>query len=345
VPTTAQAYSFNITVVPHGAFGYLSAWSTGSPQPLVATLNSPKGYVVGNAAIVPAGTGGAIDLFATNDTDVVIDINGYFAAASSQAQDFYPMTPCRVADTRASSGFSDGFGPPSLVAGGTRSFAVQSSSCEVPSSAEAYSMRMTVVAAGPLGYITAWPVEQPLPLVATLNAPNGGVIGNQAIVPAGTAGAIDVFASGNTDLIIDINGYFAAPGGSGGLQFYTLAPCRVADTRAGSAGSGITGSFGPPSLVAGATRDFPMPTSACGVPSTAQAYSLNLTLVAPAGPFGYLTAWPTGQMLPLAATLNASDGGVVSAGAIVPAGTDGAISVFAQNATDLVIDINGYFAP
>jgi hypothetical protein len=300
--------------------------------------------VVGNAAIVAAGTSGAIDLFATNDTDVVIDINGYFVAASAQAQDFYPMTPCRVADTRANSGFSDGFGPPSLVAGGTRAFPVQSSSCDVPSSAEAYSMRMTVVAAGPLGYITAWPVGQPLPLVATLNAPNGGVIGNQAIVPAGTAGAIDLFASGNTDLIIDINGYFAAPG-SGGLHFYALAPCRVADTRSGSAGSGITGAFGPPSLVAGATRDFPMPTSSCGIPSTAQAYSLNLTLVAPAGPFGYLTAWPTGQMLPLAATLNASDGGVVSAGAIVPAGTDGAISVFAQNATDLVIDINGYFAP
>jgi hypothetical protein len=286
VPTTAQAYSFNITVIPHGALGYLSAWPTGSPQPLVATVNS-----------------------------------------------------------RASSGFSDGLGPPSLVADGTRSFPVQSSSCEVPSSAEAYSMRMTVVAPAPLGYITAWPVGQPLPLVATLNAPNGGVIGNQAIVPAGTAGAIDVFASGNTDLVIDLNGYFAAPG-SGGLHFYTLPPCRVADTRSGSAGSGITGAFGPPSLVAGATRDFPMPTSFCGIPSTAQAYSLNLTVVAPE-PLGYLTAWPTGQPFPLASTLNAnaSTGGTVSAGAIVPAGTDGAISVFALNTTDLVIDINGYFAP
>jgi hypothetical protein len=181
-------------------------------------------------------------------------------------------------------------------------------------------------------------------LVATVNAPNGGVIGNEAIVSAGTAGAIDVFASENTDLVMDINGYFAAPGNPGGLQFYALAPCRVADTRSGAAGSGITGAFGPPSLVGGATRDFPMPTSACGTPSSAQAYSLNLTVVAP-GPLGYLTAWPTGQTLPLAATLNASNGGIVGAAAIVPAGTSGSISVYASAPTDLVIDINGYFAP
>jgi hypothetical protein len=33
---------------------------------------------VANAAIVPAGTGGAVSVFVTNNTDVVIDINGYF---------------------------------------------------------------------------------------------------------------------------------------------------------------------------------------------------------------------------------------------------------------------------
>jgi hypothetical protein len=38
------------------------------------------------------------------------------------------------------------------------------------------------------------------------------------------------------------------------LAFYTLAPCRIADTRTGD---GFTGAFGPPSLVGGATRNFP----------------------------------------------------------------------------------------
>ncbi len=74
-------------------------------------------------------------------------------------------------------------------------------------------------------------------------------------------------------------------------EFYPLTPCRVADTR----GNGFTGDFGPPSLVGGATRNFPIPSaSGCGVPSTAQAYSLNITVVPNGTPLSYLTAWPTG---------------------------------------------------
>ena len=55
-----------------------------------------------NAAIVPAGTGGAISAFATNDTDVILDINGYFVAATNpSALAFYPLPPCRLVDTRS----------------------------------------------------------------------------------------------------------------------------------------------------------------------------------------------------------------------------------------------------
>jgi hypothetical protein len=340
VPAIAQAYSLNITVVPHGALGYVTVWPTGSSVPIAATLNSLNGAEVSNAAIVPAGASGSISLFASNDTDVMIDINGYFAPPSGpQALAFYPVTPCRVVDTRAGSGLTGAFGQPSLSGGVTRDFPVPSSNCGIPSSAHAYSVRTTVVARGPLGYLTAGPAEQPLPTVATLNALNGGVIGNQAIVSAGTNGSISLFASNNTDLVIDIDGYFAPPGGPGALYFYPLAPCRVADTRSGT---GFSGALGPPSLVGRATRNFPMPTSTCGIPSSAQAYSLNMTAVA-SNPLGYLTAWPAGHALPVAATLNALNGGVVGSGAIVPGGTSGAISVFASNNTDLVIDINGYF--
>jgi hypothetical protein len=51
-------------------------------------------------------------------------------------------------------------------------------------------------------------------------------------VPAGTGGAIDLFVTNATDMVIDINGYFAPPG-TGGLSLYTLTPCRVLDTRQG----------------------------------------------------------------------------------------------------------------
>jgi hypothetical protein len=48
---------------------------------LVSTLNDVTGTIVANAAIVPAGTSGSIDVYASNNTDIIIDINGYYAAA------------------------------------------------------------------------------------------------------------------------------------------------------------------------------------------------------------------------------------------------------------------------
>jgi hypothetical protein len=79
IPAAAQAYSLNITVVPPGPLGFITAYPTGQPLPLAATLNSLEGFIVGNAAIIAAGSGGAIDVFASSATDIVIDINGYYA--------------------------------------------------------------------------------------------------------------------------------------------------------------------------------------------------------------------------------------------------------------------------
>ena len=79
LPANAAAYSLNMTVVPSGILGYLAIWPAGASQPPVSTLNALKGQVVANAAIVPVGTNGAISVFATNTTQVVIDTNGYFA--------------------------------------------------------------------------------------------------------------------------------------------------------------------------------------------------------------------------------------------------------------------------
>jgi len=54
----------------------LSVWPAGQPQPVVSTLNSLDVSTIANAAIVPAGTAGAIDAYANNDTDLIVDING-----------------------------------------------------------------------------------------------------------------------------------------------------------------------------------------------------------------------------------------------------------------------------
>ena len=341
IPNDVEAYSLNVTVFPHRPLGFLSVWPAYAPFPVVSTLNSFDGAVVANAAIVPAGYNGVISAYASDDTDVFIDVNGYFAPPNGRGLAFYPVPPCRVADTRSYGGKSGAFGPPTLAAWSTRDFPVPSSSCGIPSSAQAYSLNMTAWPVGALQYLTTWPSGQPQPFVSTLNAYNGGLVANAAIVPAGTNGAISVFVTDKTEAIIDINGYFAPPGNPGALFFYPITPCRVADTRSYG---GKSGAFGPPQMSGMSTRSFALASSSCNVPPGAQAYSLNVTAW-PGGPLGFLSAWPTGQAQPLVSTLNSLTGRVVPNAAIVPAGANGAISLFVTDPTDIFIDINGYFAP
>ena len=66
----------------------------------------------------------------------------------------------------------------------------------------------TVVPPGPLGFITMWPEGQPQPLVATLNALDGAITNNMAIVPTSN-GSVTVSPSNPTHLILDIFGFFA----------------------------------------------------------------------------------------------------------------------------------------
>ena len=166
-----------------------------------------------------------------------------------------------------------------------------------------------------------------------MNAPSGLITANAAIVPAGSSGDINVFSTSTTQVVIDINGYFAPPG-SGGLSFYPVTPCRVVDTR------NPDGPRGGPQLFG--ERTFPI-SGACGLPSTAKAYSFNATVV-PLGSLGYLSLWPTGDPQPVVSTLNSPDGSIDSNAAIVPT-LSGSINAFASNGTQLVLDTNGYFAP
>jgi hypothetical protein len=249
---------------------------------------------------------------------------------------FVPVAPCRVADTRNPNGV---FGGPFIGGGTTRGFPVPNSACSIPASAQAYSINTTVVPKGGLGFLTMFPCAQSQPLVSTLNSVDGRVKASAAIVPAGANGAICAFATNDTDLVIDINGYFVPSTNANALQFFPLSPCRLVDTR------GPIGSLGGPSLVGNMARSFPLLSSNCTVPGTAQAYSLNYTSVPRPSGLGFLTTWPTGQSQPLVSTLNAPTGAVTANGAIVPAGTNGNVSVFVSNDSDLVIDINGYFAP
>jgi hypothetical protein len=185
--------------------GYLTTWAKGQSMPATSTLNNPTATIVANAAIVQAGTGGDIEVYTSNRTDLIIDLDGYFAAPGQDGLSLYPTAPCRVLDTRTvgdGQPFTHTLNPPVNVVG---------SACAPPSTAQAYVFNATVVPSGSLGYLTLWPDGQNQPVVSTLNATDGMVTSNMAIVPTGPtdAGYINAYADGLTQLILDISAYFA----------------------------------------------------------------------------------------------------------------------------------------
>jgi len=336
----AGAYSLNVTLVPidHQHVSYLTIWPADGTRPVVSTMNSLDGRVKANAAIVPAGASGAVSVYVTNTTNVVLDIDGYFAPATQSTLAFYSLPPCRVADTR-SIHFPQGLGAPQLSAGVARDFPMLSSTC-IPTNVTpaAYSLNFTAVPypqqGDPLGYLELWPTgQQPPNPVSTLNNPTGTNVANAAIVPAGTHGEITAYANDDTNLLIDINGYFAAPG-QGGLSLYPLAPCRVFDSRGVGGGQPFSGLLNPP---------VNFPNSGCGVPTAALGYVANATVI-PSPTLAYLTLWPDGQNQPVVSTLNAPDGWITSNMAIVPT-SNGSIDAYAAGLTQLILDISSYFAP
>jgi hypothetical protein len=327
IPAAAQAFSLNVAVVPHSGLGFLTVWPTGLARPQVATLNSLDGRIKSNAAIVPAGTGGAISVFGTNDTDVILDINGYFVPSSTPGSlAFYPLTPCRLVDTRNGTLLSGSF-----ATGQTRTLPILSSTCAVPATAQAYSLNFVAVPPARVGFLTAYPTGVARPVVATLNDVTGTVAANAAVVPAGTSGSIDVFASDATQLVVDINGYYAPPA-TGGLSLYNLPPCRVLDTRLPSGAPPITGQL-----------DVNVLGSVCGGTPATQAYVFNATVV-PTASLGFLTMWPQGTTRPGVATLNALDGAITNNLAVVPT-SNTQVSAFVSDSTHLILDLFGYFAP
>ncbi len=136
-----------------------------------------------------------------------------FQLCVAQAQvplSFVPVTPCRVVDTRLAAG---PFGGPSIVGSASRSFPIPSGSCNIPAGAAAYSFNATVVPHNnqPVYFILVWPTGQPQPLASSINSFTGLILANGVIVPAGTNGAVSVYVSDTTDVLLDIDGYFVAP--------------------------------------------------------------------------------------------------------------------------------------
>lgn len=188
----------------------------------------PDGFYPANTSVLVSASPGAGFMFSgftgalagpSNPQSLTMtapqSVTAHFAGSSQppvpiggQPLRFVAVTPCRVADTRYGEGKSGALGPPALAPRETRTMPISAGSCGIPTSAAAYSLNVTVVPAGALGYLTIWPAGVAQPLASTLNSFDGRVVANAAIVPAGAHGAVSVFVTDRTDVIVDINGYF-----------------------------------------------------------------------------------------------------------------------------------------
>jgi phospholipase C len=133
-----------------------------------------------------------------------------------------------------------------------------------------------------------------------------------------------------------------APPMGGSSNFFTLQPCRVADTR------DPPGPYGAPALSGSGARQFSL-AGRCGVPAGASAVAANLTVVAPTAA-GFLSVVPAGTPASGTSNLNFRAGEVRSNNAVLsllgsPAGSISVQADAFMGQTDFVLDVSGYFQP
>jgi hypothetical protein len=139
--------------------------------------------------------------------------------------------------------------------------------------------------------------------------------------------------------VIQLGWQPAAPA-AGALDFYTLTPCRLLDTRTSASPSGG------PALASGSQRVV-LASGACGIPAGAKALALNVTVVASPGS-GYVTLFPGDGAPAVASTINfglrqTRANNAVAKLAASGSGTLGLVSSSPSGPVHVVLDVTGYF--
>jgi hypothetical protein len=329
VPTGSQAVLANVTATNPAGAGFLTVWNCSATMPVVSTLNFAAGATVPNAATIPLDGSGAMCVFSNVDTDLIVDINGYYS--TSALGHYAPLNPTRVLDSRSGVGTPD-----RLVAGATVELPL-AGVAGVPADASAVAINVTSINPSADGFVTAYPCSSDRPVASNLNPQVGRVRPNLVVAPLSSSGSICLFTYTEVDLVVDVLGYVSdhVP-----ARLTASTPFRFTDTRdlyrpevnAGKAGS---------RLMAGQTLVVQL-AGQRGIPADAKAISANITVVDAAGS-GFLTAWPCGER-PTASNLNFEAGSAVANAAKLPLSSSGAICIYVNTATQVIIDVNGWWS-
>jgi hypothetical protein len=297
--------------------------------PTASTVNFAPGSVIANSAVIPLDATGGLCVFANVDTDLVVDING--SVSPSATGRFVATAPARILDTRI--GLRS---PGRLTAGQTLEVQVTGADTGVPADASAVSINVTAIDSATSSYVTVYPCSADRPLASTLNPAAGGVTSNSVMVGLGPSGAVCFYSPTDVDLVADLFGFVSS---TSGARFTPLTAMRVLDTRDSQAALNL-GSGGAP-LATGSTHEITL-AGVRGIPAGAVAMSLNVTATDSADA-GYVTIWPCNATRPTVSALNASIGVTVANGIQAQLSARGSLCIYTQNATHLIIDVNGYW--
>lgn len=249
--------------------------------------------------------------------------------------DILSVAPARLVDTRRGYATVDGLhaGIGRLAAGEEIEFAF-GLRAGLPVDAKALMLNVSVVSPASDGFVTVFPCGQGRPLAASMTFGANQTLSNGVVAKPGAQGKICVFSMSSADIVIDVNGYVPATS-----AVESVVPARLADTRPRtSTVDGLLAGWG--FLSPGQTLE--VPTWRRGdVPYGARAVLLNVTAVDPVKA-GYLTVFPCGQPLPLAANLTYSAGQTISNSVLAKVGASGKVCIYSMAMTDVVVDVNGF---
>jgi hypothetical protein len=309
-----------MTVTNTSGPGFLTVWPTGNPRPTASNLNWVAGETRPNLVTVQVGFSGLVAIVASSRTDVIADLEGYFAPPSGTAGEYVAVAPSRLLDTRP--------GRAALAPGATLNLTVTGSS--VPSAGvSAVVLNVTATNTTAAGYLTAYPTSSARPTASNLNWVAGWTVPNRVIVPVGSGGQVSFFNfAGVTDLVVDVNGYFT-DATSSGKRFNALSPARIADTRTSNQKLGPAGTLA-------------VQVGGVGVSSGATAAILNVTVTNPTTA-GFLTVYPGGTA-PTASDLNFTASQTIPNLVVATLSATGSVTIYnSSGSTDVVVDLVGWF--
>ncbi|MGZ4739072.1 MAG: hypothetical protein ACXVLM_07535, partial [Ilumatobacteraceae bacterium] len=329
-----SAVSLNVAVTNPAADGFVTVYDCGTRQ-LVASLNYVAGQTVSNAVLAPVSATGAVCFYSMSPTDLVVDINGWMATGSA----FTAVSPSRVFDTRP------GESPGALrtvaktPVGGSNGLEVQMTNLTGITPATgvgAVSLNVGVTNPVAAGFLTVYACGT-RQLVSSVNYAAGETVSNAVIAPLSPTGTVCFYSMANTDVVVDINGWFAS-----GSAYNPVGPNRLFDTRAGESPNALRSVA--PVKVGGSYVLEVKVASLTGLTPSSGVGAVALNVVATNGTAaGFVTAYACGAT-PFAANVNFAAGVTRSNLAIVPVSADGTVCFFANQPVDIVVDLDGWFA-